>query len=110
MSTGAALFNIYVHYCSCGRGMVGQGRSEEMLSHQFAKLCKDAKLINNKNLTKADVDIIYHRCVASVCSVGGTVVTNPLCICQALPNPCVPDHSAACFLYSFLALQYCRGL
>eukprot|EP00198_Chlamydomonas_reinhardtii_P005632 XP_001694968.1 predicted protein [Chlamydomonas reinhardtii] len=47
-------------YCSFGRGAVG-GRNEDMLSHQFAKLCKDAALINGKTVTKATVDIIYHR-------------------------------------------------
>ncbi|KAG2423221.1 hypothetical protein HXX76_015478 [Chlamydomonas incerta] len=60
VNPGAALFNIFVKYCSFGRGAVG-GRNEDMLSHQFAKLCKDAKLINGKTVTKATVDIIYHR-------------------------------------------------
>ncbi|PNW87551.1 hypothetical protein CHLRE_02g141700v5 [Chlamydomonas reinhardtii] len=60
VNPGAALFNIFVKYCSFGRGAVG-GRNEDMLSHQFAKLCKDAALINGKTVTKATVDIIYHR-------------------------------------------------
>lgn len=91
---GAALFNIYVHYCSSGRGMVGQGRSEEMLSHQFAKLCKDAKLINNKNLTKADVDIIYHGCVVGARSVSALTRhdrSQPalIAVAQALSHPAI---------------------
>ncbi|KAG2427712.1 hypothetical protein HYH02_014543 [Chlamydomonas schloesseri] len=60
VNPGAALFNIFVKYCSFGRGAVG-GRNEDMLSHQFAKLCKDARLMNGKTVTKATVDIIYHR-------------------------------------------------
>ncbi|KAG2483051.1 hypothetical protein HYH03_018080 [Edaphochlamys debaryana] len=60
MNPGAALFNIFVKYCSFGRGEVG-GRNEDMLSHQFYKLVRDAGLINGKTLAKASVDIIYHR-------------------------------------------------
>ncbi|GLC41477.1 Tubulin polymerization-promoting protein member 2 [Pleodorina starrii] len=60
VNPGALLFNIFVRYCSIGRGAVG-GRNEDMLSHQFSKLCKDAGLINGKTLTRAAVDIIYHR-------------------------------------------------
>ncbi|GIL62167.1 hypothetical protein Vafri_16429 [Volvox africanus] len=64
VNPGALLFNVFVRYCSIGRGAVG-GRNEDMLSHQFSKLCRDAGLINGKALTKASVDIIYHRARAA---------------------------------------------
>lgn len=58
---GASLFNIYVKYCSFGR----HERSEEMLGHQWAKLAKDAGLTNGRTVTKATIDIIYHRARAA---------------------------------------------
>ncbi|GIL81535.1 hypothetical protein Vretimale_954 [Volvox reticuliferus] len=64
VNPGALLFNVFVRYCSIGRGAVG-GRNEDMLSHQFSKLCRDAGLINGKAVTKATVDIIYHRARAA---------------------------------------------
>eukprot|EP00798_Chlamydomonas_sp_ICE-L_P009953 gene9953-7829_t len=39
---GADLFNIFVKYCSFGKG----SRHEQMGSHQFSKLCRDCKLVN----------------------------------------------------------------
>eukprot|EP00983_Pelagomonas_calceolata_P131553 1161786-Pelagomonas_calceolata.AAC.1 len=35
-----------------------------VLYTQFSKLCKDCKLINNKTVMKADIDIIFSRCRA----------------------------------------------
>ncbi|GLI60946.1 hypothetical protein VaNZ11_003185 [Volvox africanus] len=64
VNPGALLFNVFVRYCSIGRGAVG-GRNEDMLSHQFSKLCRDAGLINGKAITRASVDIIYHRARAA---------------------------------------------
>jgi hypothetical protein len=34
--------------------------SQDMASNQFAKLCKDSKLINDR-VKKADIDIIFSR-------------------------------------------------
>ncbi|KXZ42762.1 hypothetical protein GPECTOR_120g429 [Gonium pectorale] len=64
VNPGAMLFNVFVKYCSLGRGAMG-GRNEDMLSHQFTKLCRDAELINGTSVTKAALGIIYHRARAA---------------------------------------------
>lgn len=57
---GADLLNIYMKYCSFGKGH----RSEEMDCSQFAKLCHESGLLNGKTVTKATCDIVWFRCVA----------------------------------------------
>lgn len=59
-TAGADLLNIYMKYCSFGKGH----RSEEMDCSQFAKLCHESGLLNGKTVTKATCDIVWFRCVA----------------------------------------------
>lgn len=56
VNPGADLFNIFIKYCSTGK-MV---RCDDMASNQFAKLCRDSTLINDR-VRKADIDIIFAR-------------------------------------------------
>ncbi|KAK9813079.1 hypothetical protein WJX72_008518 [[Myrmecia] bisecta] len=54
---GARLYNIFVAYCSHGKG--GK-RCEEMEGNQFAKMCKECKLADPQMCTRAEVDIIFN--------------------------------------------------
>lgn len=60
ITTGARLYNVFVAYCSFGKGV---RRCEEMEGNCFARLCKDCRLLQSCECGKASVDIVFYRFV-----------------------------------------------
>ncbi|GMH42553.1 hypothetical protein BSKO_10472 [Bryopsis sp. KO-2023] len=59
---GASLYNVFVAYCSFGKGVQ---RCEEMEGHCFARLSKDCHLLTTKECGKASIDIVFYRARAA---------------------------------------------
>lgn len=58
MCLGAKLYNVFVAYCSFGKGV---RRCEDMDGQCFARLCKDCKLLDVNRCGRSSVDIVFYR-------------------------------------------------